>query len=120
MPRTNIPVQTPLGPFPALPVAANALDITVQAADVANLNEFVFTGKELILVKNDDAGAQTITLTSVADEQKRTGDITTYSVGIGEYAAFLATSLKGWQQSDGKFYLAASSANIKIAVLRLP
>jgi len=120
MPRTDIAVQIPLGPFPTLPVAANALDITVQAADVANMNQFTFTGKELIVVKNDDAGAQTFTFTSVADEQKRTGDITAFSLGATEYAAFMATSLKGWQQSDGKFYLQASSANIKFAILRLP
>ena len=120
MPRTDITVQTPKGPYPALPVAANALDITETVADVGNLNQFTFTGKELIIVRNVNAGAQTVTLTSAADDKGRTGDITAFSLGAGEMAAFLATQLTGWAQSDGKFYLAGSHADIKFAILRLP
>lgn len=120
MPRTDITVQVPKGPYPVLPVAANALDVTEQVADVANMNQFTFTGKELIIVRNINAAAQTFTLTSVADEFGRTGDVTAFSLGAGEMAVFLATSLKGWQQSDGKFYLQGAHADIKFTILRLP
>ncbi len=107
--------------YPALPIAANALDFTwtEAGADFADGFSFPLTGKEILLVRNDNAGAQTVTISSVADEYGRTGDITTYSVGIGEYAVFPQFQLAGWKQSDGKLYGAASAADVSLAVLRL-
>lgn len=124
MPRTAIPAASiiaPLGPYPTLPVAALALDLTWQAADTVNFNQFPMgTGKYLLLARNVHATTPfTITLTSVADERKRTGDITTYSIAAGKQAAFLLDQQAGWAQTDGNFYLAGSDVSIQFCIMRL-
>jgi len=119
MARTALTVQTPKGPYPGT-VAAEALDFTWAAGDDVNDNDFVFTGRELILCRNDDAAAQTIGFVSVADAQKRLGDITAYSVGIGEYAAFWAGNVLGWSQTGGKFHIDVSDPDLKFAIIRIP
>ncbi|WP_447979085.1 hypothetical protein [Candidatus Nitrospira bockiana] len=118
MPRTALTVQTPKGPYPGT-VSANDLDFTLAAGDVANGNEFSFTGRELIIAQNTDVGAQTITLTSANDERNRKGDINAYSIGAGEFAMFWAGSVIGWDQS-GKFHINVSNAGIKLAIIRIP
>lgn len=118
MARVTITKQVPLGAYPTLPVAANALDLTETAADAANKNQFAPSGDDLVIIHNTDVGAQTVTFTSVVDEFKRTGDITTYSVGAGEIAAF-RFKIPGWTQSDGYVYIEASDAGIKFAVIQL-
>jgi hypothetical protein len=122
MARLALTPQTLLGSYPALPLTANAADVTFTAAGAsfADGAGFPLTGGEILLAKNANAGAQTVTITSVADELKRTGDITTYSIGIGEIAVFGPFDIKGWRQSDGKLYIAASAADISFAVLKLP
>ena len=119
MPRTLLTPQTPKGPYPGT-VAANALDYTYVAADLANGNEFVGTGRDLLLMKNDDAAPQTITLTSAADPYGRTSNITAYSMGIGEFAMFWFGNLVGWDQGGGKLFIDVSDVDIKLAVVRLP
>lgn len=124
MPRTSIPsasIITPLGPYPSLPVSALALDLTWQAADSSNLNQFAMgQGKYILLARNVHATTPfTVTLTSAADEYKRTGDITTYSIAAGKQIAFLVDKSAGWLQSDGMFYLAASGASIEFCILKL-
>ena len=114
------PVQMPAH-YPALQPAANSLDVafTPAGADFADGAGFPLTGKEIVIVHNANAAAKTVTVTSVIDAFKRTGDITTYSIGIGEYAVLPQFQLAGWQQADGKLYLAASAADVEFLVLRL-
>jgi len=119
MPRTLLTAQVPLGPYPGT-VSADDLDFTWAAADLANGNDFAFTGRELILARNDDAAPQTITLTSVADSKKRMGTITAYSRAAGEYGMFWAGSLEGWVQSGNKFFIDVSDASIFLAIIKLP
>lgn len=117
---TAITVQQMLGPFAAY--GAGTADFTFAAGTITDGDTFVCTGKEILVVQNTDAGAVTITITSVADEKNRTGDITTYSVGAGEFAAFsigLTNSL-GWKSTTGKVRITVSDADLKVAVLRLP
>jgi hypothetical protein len=119
MPETALTVQTAKGPYPGT-VAANDLDITWTAGDAVNGNSFISTGRELLLVRNDDAGAQTLTLKSVADTFARTADISAYSVGIGEYAAFWVGDRQGWTTGGGLVLInPVASANLFFAVLRL-
>lgn len=125
MPRTAIAaasIITPLGPYPSLPVAAGAADITWQAADVANKNQLLLgQGKYILHARNVHATtAFTITLTSVADERRRIGDVSGYSIAAGKQAAFLLDSQVGWAQSDGQFYFEASGASIEFCFERLP
>lgn len=120
MPRTTIAPQTPLGPYPSLPVAANGLDIAYVAADVANKNQALFNGPKLLLARNSHATtAYTVTLTSKVDAKNRTGDITTYSVDAGDVMAFRIDNAEGWMQSDGYLYFEGSNASILFAVLNL-
>ena len=120
MARTVLTTVTPVGPYVSLPISANSADFTFTAADNAAGNEFTATGKQILLVQNTDAGAQTFTISSVADALKRTGDVGPYSMAAGEFAAFLLTDQVGYHQSDGNIYLDASAATIKFCVLNLP
>ena len=121
MARLALTSQTLPGSYPALPLTANAVDVTFTAAGAsfADGAGFTLTGGEILLVKNGNAGAQTVTITSVADDLKRTGDITTYSIGIDEIAVFGPFEIKGWRQADGKLYIAASATDVSFAVLKL-
>lgn len=119
MARTALTPVSPKGPYPGT-VAANALDYVFAASDSSNGNYFVGTGRELILVQNADAGAQTFTLTSIADPYGRLGSITTYSLSAGEFAMFWLGALVGWDQGGGQIYLDSSNANIKFAIIRMP
>lgn len=120
MGRTTLIRTTPLGPYPTLQPAADALDAVMTAADVANGNQFTLDGPVLLVAQNTDgASARTITLTSAADPQNRTGDVTAYSIGIGEVAVFKIDQIAGWKQSDGMMYLSASNAAVKFGVIRL-
>lgn len=117
MTRTTLTKNTLVGPYPTLQPTANSLDLTFTAADVANKNQFAGSGEDLLLAWNTDgANPYTVTFTSVADDKKRTGDITTYSIGAGEIAAFKFKDA-GWKQSDGKIYVEASNAAIEFAVM---
>lgn len=117
---TVITVQNILAPFAA--VTAGAADFTVAAGTITDGDTFQCTGMELLFVQNTDVGAQTITITSVVDEKNRTGDITTYSIGASEFAVFTIglTNAQGWKSSAGTVRITVSSANVKVAVLRLP
>ena len=118
MARTALTPLTPKGPYPGV-VNAGDLAAAFTAADVANGNSFPSTGREIIIAQNTDgAAAHTVTITSIADERGRTGDITTYSIPANGFAAFAVTSTAGWKQSDGNIYLAASDAQVKFLILR--
>lgn len=117
---TAIVVQQMLAPFAA--VGAAAAHFTFAAGTITDGDTFVCTGKELLILDNTDGGATTVTITSVADEKNRTGDITTYSIGAGEFACFTIglTNSLGWKSTAGKVRITVSDADLKVAVLRLP
>jgi hypothetical protein len=117
MARTTLTKTVPLGPYPSLPVSADALDAVFTAADVSNKNQFAPTGDDVLLMWNSGASPYTVTLTSAPDNQNRTGDITTYSLAAGDIAAVKLNNIKGWVQSDGFVYLEASNAAVKFAIL---
>lgn len=101
-------------------ISANAADFTFVGGDAANGYEFTHTGREIVLVYNSDgSNPYTATIKSSADELGRTGDITTYSLAAGEYAAFGPFPVLGWRQTSGKMNLDASNNAIKFAILRL-
>jgi hypothetical protein len=119
MARVNLTRTFVVGPYPALPPTADSLDVVFTAADTTNKEEFVMSGNDVLLVWNTGASAYTFTLNSVADDLKRVGDISAYSLGAGEIAAFKFTNKKGWMQSDGRCRLEANNTAIKFAVLKL-
>lgn len=119
MARTTITRTTPLGPYPTLQPAADSMDLILTAADTTNNNQILLDGPMVVVAHNSGASTRTITITSAVDPQNRTGDITTYSMGAGEYFAFKIDQISGWKQSDGYLYLAASHAEVKIGAIRL-
>jgi len=109
-----------LDPFAA--AGALAAHFTPVAGTITDGNTWVCNGRDLLFFQNSDAGAVTVTITSVADEKNRTGDITTYSIGIGEFAMFSVglTNALGWQSTAKKIRITVSDADLKVSVLRLP
>lgn len=120
MAQTAITIKSLKGPFDV--VSAGDLKFTFAASDGTGGNSYAVTGKELLLAFNDGTVAHTITIDSVNDEKNRQADITDYSLAVGDYIAFTGglTTSKGWQQSGGVIYIDTDSADIKVAVLRLP
>jgi hypothetical protein len=119
MARVAVAGQRPKGPHPGA-VAAGALDLVWTAADVANKHQLTATGRDILLVWNTDASAHNFTLTSVADKQNRTGDVTNYSLAAGKVAAYKFDDLTGWAQADGSIYFEADNALVKFAVISVP
>jgi len=115
MPRTSITPVTPIGPYPTLQPAANSLDVTLTAGDATNLNQIAWgtAARMLVLFQNTGAGARTFTVTSKADSLNRTGDITAYSLGAGEFGA-LVLERNGWRQDDGNLYVTVEHAEVKV------
>jgi len=118
MPRVTIAVQAPLS-YPTLQPAANALDITLTAADATNKQQTPLSGPIAIVAYNTGVGARTVTFTSVKDARNRTGDITAYSIGAGEMAILKFPSTEGWIQTDGMLYYEAEHAEVKFAAISL-
>jgi len=92
---------------------------TFAAHDTVNENDFLTTGREMLLIQSTDAGSQDVVITSAPDSYGRTQDLTV-AVGAGEDRAVMFTTRDGWMQSDGAIYLDCTVATIAYAVLRLP
>lgn len=92
---------------------------TFTAHDTVNENEFVLTGREVLLIKSTDAGSQDVVIDSVPDEYGREGPLTV-SVGAGVTVALAFLSRAGWMQPEGTLHLDCTVATIAYAVLRLP
>ena len=122
MPRTTLTPLTLLGSYPPIQPTALSMSQTLVAADATNKEQFAVTGKEILVAFNSNAGstARTVTITSVADQFNRTGDITAYSVPKGALFMFGPAQLMGWKQSDGYVYVEASHAEILWGLFRLP
>lgn len=126
MPRNTITAATLIGSYPALPLAADAATLALEAADVVNLNAAAFGNATqlLVLAINTDTGAaHNVTITSKADGLNRTGDISNYNIdqapGSGEstIAAFGPFQRAGWKQSDNNLYFQADNVAVKFAIL---
>lgn len=117
---------TPVAPatgngYPALPLTALSADLPETAADVANGNAFVHTGREQIIVRNSTVGAVTVTIGAAPDRFGRSGlDIAAYSIAAGKTATFGPFPLEGWRQSTGWMHVNASDAGALISVVRMP
>ena len=119
MARTTLTKTTARGEFGTY--SANSADLTMTAADASNGNQFLATGKDLLIAHNTGAGARTVTVQSVADEKGRTGNIGAYSLGAGEYGVIgVFTNQQGFKQTDGYIYVDGEHAEVKLGVVALP
>jgi len=119
-------VQTILGPFAAVGNGSSApvsqADFIWTASQGADGNTFVCTGREIILARNDNVGDKTITIISVDDETNRSENIGAYTIQPTTHAVFgqgLTTS-KGWMSTGKTVRVNTNSADILLAILRLP
>jgi hypothetical protein len=92
---------------------------TWLAADPANDEQFIMTGKELLLARNVGASPHTITITSVPDQFGRPGDITADSIAAGAFECYGPFASHGWQQTDGMLYFEADNLEVEFAVIRI-
>lgn len=102
-------------------VTAGEFTITFAAADATNFNDFAFTGKEIIIVKNTHAtDAKTCIFkgSTYGIPHARSADITE-SLNAGTYRVFYPEKV-GFLQTGNKFWLNGETTDIKIAVIRLP
>lgn len=93
--------------------------LTMTAADASNFNEFVASGKDLVVAHNTGGSPYTVTITSVADPFGRMGDVSAVSIAAGAYMVFGPLESTGWLQTNGKIYLQASNAAVKFGIVRL-
>ena len=123
MARLSLTPQSPAGFWPTLALTAGAEDFTWTAAgaDFADGFSFVNTGREILLVRNDFAGAKYITITSVVDKYNRLGHITEYSLAQDDYAWFGPFKPSGWNQAGTNLlYGVCEAATMNLVVCRLP
>lgn len=118
MAETVLTPVTTLGSYPTLPLTANSADFTFAVIDITDGGYFVADGTELIFAQNTDAGTATVTITSQLDHLGRTGDITAYSMGTGEFAVFGPFKKPGWADANSKVHVKVSDVDVKIAVIR--
>lgn len=87
------------------------------AGDSVNDHEWAFRSGDRLFAKNTGAGAQALTLVSVADSQGRTGDAVA-NPAAGEYALVGPLKEDGWEQGDGSIYIDLAEATWELLVLR--
>ena len=94
--------------------------VVMLAADIANQNSFVSTGKEMVIVHNSGAAPHTVTINSVNDANLRTQDITAVSVAADEHRVFGPFKKDGWAQTTNVIHIEANNAEIEFGVVILP
>jgi len=116
-----ITVQTMKAPFDV--VSAGGITFTWTVGNTGG-DTIAITGREILLIWNSSATTTyTVTISSQVDSQNRTGDITAYSLALGEFAYFTGglTNQPGWKNtSTGLITITPSNAAIKWALLKLP
>lgn len=118
--RTSLTPATTKGPYPGT-VNAGDLAITMENGDNTNGNVWTGNGRDLLLIQNPTGGAITITLTSVADQLGRKGDVTAYSIPAAGFMTFWFGNLIGWaQDASGSIYVDMSATGLKMKVIRIP
>lgn len=110
------------GPYPVTPASAGGTTITWTSTSGAD--EFVYTGKEILLAWNNGAtGTATVTVTSVKNAQNRTGDAVMAAIATGAMVAFGQFDKgDGWLAADGNIDVVSSgtgAADVDYAVLVL-
>lgn len=117
MARTTLVKTVATGPY-----GAAGVGVTLAAADIVNQNQFVTTGKELVIAHNTAAAApHTVTITSSVNAKNRTGDITAEAIAAAAIRVFGPFPIDGWQQIGTQYvYLEANDAEVFFGVVVLP
>jgi|SRR5579859_5000698 len=115
MPFTTLtPIVAP-GPFDTAGVV-----VAATAYDVANGNQFVSTGREILIINNTDVGAHTFTVNSTPDQEGRTGNLT-QSVGASARYVTQMFPVEGWANGSGMITIpSGQDSHFMLAVVRFP
>ncbi len=120
MARKNHAVITPLGSRNDYGVAGEAA-FSFNSSDPVNFDELQMRGgrgQELIIARNTDSVAHTVTIEGVEDPFGRTITVN-YNLPQRSFAAFGPFEPVGWRQLDGKLYFTADDSSVQFAVLRV-
>lgn len=111
---TNINKQTGPGFW-----STTGLAVTETAADTGAGNETAGVNDVLLIAHNTHGSTTyTVTITSVADQFGRTGNVAAVNLVAGEIRIFRLT-MHGWADSNGKFNFSANNAAIKFGLVTL-
>ena len=111
MPATTLTTQV-------IPANGSLDDLVFAAADNVNGNDYVNTGKEIVVVRNDDAGAQTAVINSKKCSHGREQDIT-MRPAAAKYALAGPLSPSLFRESDtGRTLITPSAATLFIAIAK--
>jgi hypothetical protein len=102
-----------------LTVVADSADLVWTDSDSGDGMQFTASGKDILLVRNDEVSAQTVTITTADDDIGRSGEVDAYSVGAGEIAVFGMFNTQHWRQTDGMVYVDMSDDGVQIIVVRV-
>ena len=110
---TPITVMQMPAKYPVLPPTALSLNsVATVAAVAADGVSFPITGKEIVIVKGG-AASQVLTVKSVADQFKRSGDIV-YTIGIGLICILPQLQPVGFMQSDGTCLITLNAGGVDV------
>ena len=101
--------------------ATQMTTLTFTAIDIVNTNSITMTGRKMVLLfRNDDVAAKTITISSSANPYGRKADVTTFSMAAGAYAIREFEPV-GWEQTLGgrDMIITAEDADIYVAAINL-
>jgi hypothetical protein len=116
MARTVLPVTDVPSSY-----AIDGTAVTWTAWDSGQGNRFLCTGREILLARNTNgASAETVTVTSQADDKGRTGDIDADSIPANGMHVYQKFPLAGWADSSNYVNVDGSTTDVEFAVLRLP
>lgn len=104
------------------PTATAGVAVTVNTADATDENNFVLTGREIVILYNTHADtAKAFDIDSARCSHGRSNPVSAFSLDpvSAEMVAF-APEIEGWRQTDGKVWIDPESTDVKILVLRLP
>ena len=101
--------------------ATQMTTLTWTAIDIVNTNSITMTGRKLLLLfRNDDVAAKTITISSSENPYGRSADVTAFSMAAGAYATRIFEPV-GWEQTLGgrNLIVTAEDADIFVAAINL-
>ena len=120
MAATVVAPQDALGAYVS-ESATQMTTLTWSAVDIVNTNSVTMTGRKLMLLfRNDDVGAVTITISSSENPYGRSADVTAFSIAASAYAVRIFEPV-GWEQTLGgrNMIITASDADMKFAAINL-
>jgi hypothetical protein len=101
--------------------ATQMTTLTWTAIDIVNTNSITMAGRKMMLLfRNDDVAAKTITISSSENPYGRSADVTAFSMAAGAYATRIFEPV-GWEQTLGSrnMIITAEDADIFVAAINL-